>query len=162
MAEAMVVSGIEDLASRVGERAGPTEWREIPQELIDRFADITNDHQWIHVDVERAGRESPFGGTVAHGDLTLSLLDGFSQELLRLDDSGFLAGVNYGWNKVRFPTPVRSGSRVRASGELIEMTAVGGGWWQLVTRYTVEVEGSEKPAVVADAVSRLLAKGGGT
>ena len=102
MAADMVVSRIEDLASRVGERAGPTAWRSIPQELIDRFADITNDHQWIHVDVERARRESPFGGTVAHGDLTLSLLDGFSQELLHVDDGNFLAGVNYGWNKVRF------------------------------------------------------------
>jgi acyl dehydratase len=159
MATSMVVSGIEDLAGRTGERAGPTAWRSISQGQIDQFAELTNDHQWIHVDVERASRESPFGGTVAHGDLTLSLLDGFSQELLRLDESGFLAGVNYGWNRVRFPAPVRSGSRVRASGELIEVREVGGGWWQVVTRYTVEVEGSEKPAVVADAVSRLLTSG---
>lgn len=158
MAAAMSVSGIEDLVSRVGERAGPTPWRSIPQELIDRFAEITSDYQWIHVDVERARQESPFGGTVAHGDLTLSLLDGFGQQLLRLDESGFFAGVNYGWNKVRFPAPVPAGARVRAAGELIEVTEVGGGWWQLVTRYTVEVEGSDKPAVVADAVSRLLAK----
>jgi acyl dehydratase len=156
---ALVVTGIEDLAGRIGERAGPTAWRTISQDLIDQFAEITNDHQWIHVDVERARRESPFGGTVAHGDLTLSLLDGFSQELLRLDESGFLAGVNYGWNKVRFPAPVRSGSRVRASAELTEVTDAGNGWWQLVTRYSVEVEGSEKPAVVAGAVSRLLTKG---
>jgi acyl dehydratase len=119
MTAAMVVSGIEDLAGRVGERAGPTAWRDVTQELIDQFADITNDHQWIHVDVERSRAQSPFGSTVAHGDLTLSLLDGFSQELLRLDDSGFLAGVNYGWNRVRFPAPVPSGSRVRATGELI-------------------------------------------
>jgi acyl dehydratase len=159
MTAAMVVSGIEDLAGRVGERAGPTAWRDVTQELIDQFADITNDHQWIHVDVERSRAQSPFGSTVAHGDLTLSLLDGFSQELLRLDDSGFLAGANYGWNRVRFPAPVPSGSRVRATGELIEVTEVGGGWWQLVTRYTVEIEGTEKPAVVADAVSRLLTTG---
>lgn len=154
----MVVSGIEDLVARIGAFAGPTALRTVSQNLIDRFADVTNDHQWIHVDGERARRENPSGGTVAHGDLTLSLLDGFSQELLRLDESGFLAGVNYGWNRVRFPAPVRSGARVRAAGELIDVTEIGGGWWQLVTRYTARWKGPRKPAVVADAVSRLLTK----
>lgn len=152
----LVVAGIEELRSRVGSAAGPTAWRAVTQGMIDQYAEITNDHQWIHVDVERSRNESPFGGTIAHGDLTLALLDGFAQELISVDESGFLAGVNYGWNKVRFPTPVPSGSRVRARGVLIEISEVGDGWWHMVTRYTVELEGSEKPAVVADSVTRLL------
>ena len=156
MAASVVVADVRELAKHIGAVTGPTEWREVSQGLIDQYADITNDHQWIHVDVERARVEGPFGSTVAHGDLTLALLDGFSQELLRLEESGFLAGVNYGWNRVRFPAPVPAGSRVRASGVLSELTDLGGGWWQMVTRFTVEVEGNEKPAVVADSVTRLL------
>lgn len=130
MAASRVVSGIEDLASRVGERAGPTAWRSFPQELIDQFADITNDHQWIHVDVARAARESPFGGTVAHGDLTLSLLDGFSQELLRLDESGFLAGSTTIGTRSGFPPP---SAPDHVSGRLVNrsksqrLAAAGGG-----------------------------------
>ena len=148
------VEGIEGLKALQGETIGPSEWREVTQGDIDTFADLTGDHQWIHVDVERAKKESPFGTTVAHGNLTLSLIDGLRIELLR--STGFKLGVNYGWNKVRFPAPVPSGARIRATAEVVEVDDVGGGWWQIVTRFTVEVEGNDKPACVADSVGRAL------
>jgi acyl dehydratase len=151
---AVEVKGIEGLKALVGETVGPGEWREVTQKDIDLFADLSGDHQWIHVDVERAKKESPFGTTVAHGNLTLSLIDGMRLDLLK--SSGFKLGVNYGWNKVRFPAPVPAGSKVRATAEVVEVEEVGGGWWQIVTRFTVEVEGSEKPACVADSVGRAL------
>jgi len=148
------IQGIEGLKSLQGQTIGPSEWREVSQEDINAFADLTNDHQWIHVDVERAKTESPFGTTVAHGNLTLSLIDGMRLEMM--NTTGFKLGVNYGWNRVRSPAPVPAGSRVRATGEIVEVEDVGGGWFQVVTRFTVEVEGSEKPAVVADSVGRAL------
>ena len=148
------VEGIEGLKALQGETIGPSDWREVTQRDIDTFADLTGDHQWIHTDVERAKKESPFGTTVAHGNLTLSLIDGLRIELLR--STGFKLGVNYGWNKVRFPAPVPSGARIRATAEVVEIDDVGGGWWQIVTRFTVEVEGNDKPACVADSVGRAL------
>jgi acyl dehydratase len=149
-----VARGIDDLRGLVDQVVGPSQWREVTQEMVDRFADLTGDHQWIHVDVERAKRESPFGTTIAHGNLTLSLIDGLRQDLS--DWSGFTLGVNYGWNKVRFPAPVVVGTRVRCYAQLVEVAEVGGGWYQLVTRFTVEADGSEKPVCVADSVGRLL------
>jgi acyl dehydratase len=148
------VQGIEGLQALLGNKIGPSEWREVTQEDIDAFAELSGDHQWIHTDVERAKKESPFGTTVAHGNLTLSLIDGMRIELLQ--STGFVLGVNYGWNKVRFPAPVPSGSRIRTTAEVVEVEEVGGGWWQIVTRFTVEVQGSEKPACVADSVGRAL------
>jgi acyl dehydratase len=148
------VQGIEGLKALQGKEIGPSDWRTVTQEDIDTFADLTGDHQWIHTDVERAKTESPFGTTIAHGNLTLSLIDGLRIELLR--STGFKLGVNYGWNKVRFPAPVPSGSRIRATAEVVEVEDVGGGWFQIVTRFKVEVEGSEKPACVADSVGRAL------
>jgi acyl dehydratase len=148
------VQGIEGLQALLGKQIGPSEWREVTQEDINTFADLTGDHQWIHVDVERAKNESPFGTTVAHGNLTLSMIDGMRLELL--SSSGFKLGVNYGWNKVRFPAPVPAGAKVRATAEVTEVEDVGGGWWQIVTRFTVEVEGNDKPACVADSVGRAL------
>ena len=148
------VQGIEGLKELLGKQIGPSEWREVTQEDINTFADLSGDHQWIHVDVERAKNESPFGTTVAHGNLTLSMIDGMRLELL--NSSGFKLGVNYGWNKVRFPAPVPSGARIRATAEVVEIDDVGGGWWQIVTRFTVEVEGNDKPACVADSVGRAL------
>ena len=148
------VQGIEGLKALLGEQIGPSEWREVTQEDIDVFADLSGDHQWIHTDVERAKSESPFGTTVAHGNLTLSMVDGMRLELL--SSSGLKLGVNYGWNRVRFPAPVPAGSRIRATAEVTEVEDVGGGWWQIVTRFTVEVEGSDKPACVADSVGRAL------
>jgi acyl dehydratase len=125
------------------------------KELIDQFAEVSGDDQWIHVDVERAKSESPFGGTVAHGNLTLSLIDGFRRDVLQ--SGGFKLGVNYGWNKVRFPAPVPSGAKVRAGVEVLSVDEVGDGWWQITQKWTVEVEGSEKPACVAESVGRVLA-----
>jgi acyl dehydratase len=148
------VEGIEGLKSLLGEQIGPSEWREVTQEDINAFADLSGDHQWIHTDVERAKNESPFGTTVAHGNLTLSMIDGMRLELL--SSSGFKLGVNYGWNRVRFPAPVPAGSRIRATAEVTDVEDVGGGWWQVLTRFTVEVEGSDKPACVADSVGRAL------
>ena len=153
MAQAEVV-GVDGLRGLIGNPVGPTEWREVTQEMVDEFARLSGDDQWIHVDVERAKKESPFGTTIAHGNLTLSLIDGFRLQLI--SSSGFALGVNYGWNKVRFPAPVPAGSRVRAKAAVISVDEAGGGWWQVVTRFTVEVEGSEKPACVADSVGRAL------
>ncbi len=149
-----VAHGIEDLRALEDQVVGPSEWREVTQEMIDTFADLTGDHQWIHVDVERARVESPFGTTIAHGNLTLSLIDGLRQDLNEW--SGFKLGVNYGWNKVRFPAPVPVGARLRCYAQIVEITEVGGGWHQVVTRFTVEIDGGEKPACVADSVGRLL------
>jgi acyl dehydratase len=149
------VEGIEGMQSLVGQEVGPSEWRTVSQEDINTFAELSGDHQWIHVDVERARTQSPFGTTIAHGNLTLSLVDGFRGELVAA--TGFALGVNYGWNKIRFPAPVPSGSRVRARAEVISMTEIGGGWWEYVTRFTLEVEGNEKPCFVGDSVVRVMA-----
>jgi len=148
------VNGIDELKELVGQTVGPSDWREVSQELINQFAEVSGDDQWIHVDVERAKSESPFGGTVAHGNLTLSLIDGFRKDVLQ--SGGFKLGVNYGWNKVRFPAPVPSGAKVRANGEVLTVDEVGDGWWQITQKWTVEVEGSEKPACVAESVGRVL------
>src|SRR5437763_17048912 len=120
------VQGIEGLKALVGETVGPGEWREVTQADIDAFADLSGDHQWIHVDAERAKKESPFGTTVAHGNLTLSLIDGMRLDML--ESSGFQLGVNYGWNKVRFPAPVPAGGKGRAQAELVSVDAGGRGW----------------------------------
>jgi acyl dehydratase len=138
----------------IGKEIGPSEWREVTQELVNTFAEVSGDDQWIHVDVERAKKESPFGTTIAHGNLTLSMIDGFRLGLM--EPTGFALGVNYGWNKVRFPAPVPVGSKLRAKAEIVSVEEAGGGWWQVVTRFTVEVEGNEKPACVAESVGRTL------
>jgi acyl dehydratase len=150
----VTIEGIEGLQAMVGKTVGPTEWREITQEMINSFAELSGDHQWIHVDIERAKAESPFGTTIAHGNLTLATLDGFRDQLTVA--TGFKLGVNYGWNKVRFPAPVPAGSKIRASNEVISVDDVGGGWFQVVTRFTVELDGSEKPCCVAESVGRAL------
>jgi acyl dehydratase len=149
-----VAHGIDDVRGLVNQVVGPSEWREVTQEMINDFAELCGDDQWIHVDVERAKTESPFGTTIAHGNLTLSLIDGLRKDLTEW--SGFKLGVNYGWNKVRFPAPVLAGARVRCYLELVELTDLGGGWHQAVTRFTVEADGSEKPVCVADGVGRVL------
>ena len=150
----LTVNGIEELQELVGQTVGPSDWREVTQEMIDTFAELSGDDQWIHVDVERAKQESPFGTTVAHGNLTLSMIDGIRRDVLQ--SGGFKLGVNYGWNKVRFPAPVPAGSRIRARVEVVAVDDVGDGWWQVVQRWTVEVDGSEKPCCVADSVGRAL------
>ena len=149
-----VAHGIDDLRGLVSQVVGPSEWREVTQEMINQFAELSGDDQWIHVDVERAKTESPFGTTIAHGNLTLALIDGLRKDLTEW--SGFKLGVNYGWNKVRFPAPVLAGARVRCYLQLVELTDLGSGWHQAVTRFTVEAEGTEKPVCVADGVGRVL------
>ncbi|MEA2473223.1 MAG: hypothetical protein QOE06_1138 [Thermoleophilaceae bacterium] len=151
---AVTVNGIDDLRALMGQEVGPTEWREVTQDDIDTFARLSGDDQWIHVDVERAKTESPFGTTVAHGNLTLSMIDGLRRDLI--ESKGFKLGVNYGWNKVRFPAPVPAGSKVRAKAEVTAVDEVGGGWYQVVTKFTVEVEGGEKPVCVGESVGRAL------
>jgi acyl dehydratase len=150
----LTISGIDELRELIGTPIGPSDWVEITQDDIDTFARISRDDQWIHVDVERAERESPFGTTVAHGNLTLSLIDGFRRELIRQE--GVKLGVNYGWNKVRFPAPVPAGSKVRATAEIVSVDELEGGWYHVVTRFTLDREGGEKPVCVAEAVGRAL------
>jgi acyl dehydratase len=147
-------NGIDGLRELMGQTVGPGNWREVTQDMINTFAELSGDDQWIHVDVERAKNESPFGTTVAHGNLTLSLVDGFRKDLI--ESTGFVLGVNYGWNKVRFPAPVPAGSKVRATGEVVSIDEKGGGWYEIVTRFTLEVEGNEKPCFVGDSVGRAL------
>ncbi|MGZ8665281.1 MAG: MaoC family dehydratase [Solirubrobacterales bacterium] len=152
--ETVEIDGIEGAKALVGKQVGPNEWREVTQEDIDLFAKLSGDDQWIHVDVERAKTESPYGVTIAHGNLTLSLIDGFRKQMFSV--TGVKVGVNYGWNKVRFPAPVPAGSRVRAVAEIVSIDELDGGWFQQVTRFTLEVEGNEKPCCVADSVGRAL------
>jgi acyl dehydratase len=142
----------QELLGSVGAKLGPTSWVEITQDRINMFADATDDHQWIHVDVERA-KAGPFGAPIAHGFLTMSLCARFLFELAEVH--GITMGINYGLNKARFITPVKVASRVRASGELVEATEVAGGV-QSVVRITIEIDGEAKPAAVIDMVSRYL------
>ena len=146
--------GIEGTKALVGQEIGPGHWREVTQQDIDDFARLSGDDQWIHVDVERAKTESPFGTTIAHGNLTLSMIDGFRRDLI--ESTGYKLGINYGWNKVRFPAPVPVGTRLRAKAEVLSVDDVGGGWYQVVTKFTVEAEGNEKPVCVAESVGRAL------
>ena len=148
------VESLEQLTELVGKVLGPSDWRQVTQELIDQFAEVSGDDQWIHTDVERARTESPFGTTIAHGNLTLSMADGLRATIFSAP--AFKMGVNYGWNKVRFPAPVPAGSRVRATAETLSVTELGGGWHELIQRLTIEVEGSPKPAFVGDSVARFL------
>jgi acyl dehydratase len=147
------VADIEELKSLVGQEVAVGDWLEITQERIDRFAEATNDPQWIHTDVERCKRESPFGTTIAHGYLTLSLIPYLSQNSLTIQQ-GFRMGINYGSNRVRFINPVPAGSRIRNRTTLLEVSDVSGGW-QVRWQVTVEIEGKEKPACVAEVISRL-------
>ncbi|GAA4760348.1 MaoC family dehydratase [Actinomycetospora chibensis] len=143
--------GRDELVASLGRELGPGEWLEIGQDRIDGFADVTGDHQWIHVDADRSAT-GPYGATVAHGFLTLSLLPLLLDGLRRVE--GTRMGLNYGLERVRFPNVVRSGTRVRARSTLVDATDVGDDGLQLVTRVTVEVEGETKPACVADLVTR--------
>lgn len=146
-----LVLDLSELESAVGKRLGPTDWLLLEQSRIDQFADATDDHQWIHVDVQRA-KQGPFGGTIAHGYLTLALVNRFLPDLIEV--RGASMGVNYGCGKVRFPAPALAGSRIRGSGEVTEVAPVQGGQ-QMVVRVSVELEGQERPACVADTISRF-------
>jgi acyl dehydratase len=149
-----VIQGLEGLKALVGQRLGTSDWFEITQERVNAFAEGTNDHQWIHCDPERAKRESPYGTTVAHGFLTLSLCPSLTQNILRIE--GVKMVLNYGLNRVRFPNPVKVGSRVRMVSDLMEVKEGGAGAVQVTCKQTFEVEGETKPACVAETVVRLF------
>jgi acyl dehydratase len=151
----VAVTGVEGMKGLVGKEIGPSDSRTVSQADINAFAEVSGDHQWIHVDPERSKTESPYGTTIAHGNLTLSLADGFRKELMQAD--GFALGVNYGWNKVRFPAPVPVDSRVVGTAELVSFDELEGGWWQAVTKFTITVEGAPKPSFVGESVTRLMA-----
>jgi len=152
MATAQVtINGIDELKSRVGTEIGVSDWKLVTQEDIDTFAEVTGDDQFIHVDVERA-KETPFGGTIAHGYYTLSLAPRFSYDLFHLQGVAF--GLNYGLNKLRFPAPLPVGSKVRMRMTLQSVDDIPGGA-QITMLYTFEVEGGEKPVCVAEALSRV-------
>ncbi|WAY21456.1 MaoC family dehydratase [Mycolicibacterium fortuitum] len=147
-----VFNGLDEFVAAAGSELGPTDWMEITQDRVNLFADATDDHQWIHVDPERAA-DGPFGGTIAHGLLTLSLLPHFTHQLYRVDNVKL--AVNYGYNKVRFITPVRVGANVRARAAISDVAQLDGPVQATMT-VTVEIEGSEKPAAVAESIVRFI------
>ncbi|MET9560407.1 MaoC family dehydratase [Streptomyces tauricus] len=147
----MTVNGVDELRKLAGGDLGTSEWIEVTQERINTFADATGDHQWIHVDAEKAA-EGPFGAPIAHGYLTLSLFIPLFTELL--DVQGVTTKVNYGLNKVRFPAPVRAGSRIRLTASLTAVEDVPGGV-QITVNGTIEIEGEQKPAAVLQSLSRF-------
>jgi acyl dehydratase len=149
---ATVLNGPDDVRAHLGRHLGHSEWITVDQDRVNLFADATGDHQWIHVDVDRAAT-GPFGAPIAHGYLTLSLSNYFLPQIVEVQ--GFSAGVNYGVDKVRFPAPVKVGSRVRAGAELTAVSDVAGGL-QTTIVITIEVEGSTKPACVIESLSRWL------
>ena len=148
-----IIEGIDGLRAKAGEHLGYSEWHEVTQEQVNRFADATWDHQWIHVDIERA-KAGPFGGPIAHGYLTLSLVPAMLQEIF--DVIGTSMSINYGLNKLRFPAPVPVGSQLRAGATLSQLEEVSGGV-QVTITVTFEVEGGTKPVCVAEVVFRYYA-----
>jgi acyl dehydratase len=147
-----VFSGLDEFVAAQGTALGPTDWLEVSQDRVDKFADATDDHQWIHVDPQKAA-EGPFGGTIAHGLLTLSLLPHFNTQLYTVENIAM--AINYGYNRVRFITPVRVGAKIRARGEISKVDQLDGAV-QATTTITVEIDGTEKPAAVAESIVRFI------
>ncbi|HEX5771039.1 MAG TPA: MaoC family dehydratase [Nocardioidaceae bacterium] len=147
-----VFKTFDEVAAAAGEELGTSDWLVIEQDRVNAFADATGDHQWIHIDVDRA-KDGPFAGTIAHGYLTLSMVPFFGSQIFSLETPG--AKLNYGVNKVRFPNPVKVGSRVRCTASFGEVTELPTGK-QVVIRYVIEIEGEDKPACVAETVVLLL------
>ncbi|HKG64951.1 MAG TPA: MaoC family dehydratase [Solirubrobacteraceae bacterium] len=145
------ITGLDELKQAEGEELGVSDWHRITQADIDAFADVTGDHQWIHVDPERA-KDTPFGGTIAHGYFTLSLAPRFNEQILKMD--GFAMAINYGLNKVRFPAPVPVDSQVRMRARLAELSEISGGA-QMIMELTFEREGGDKPVCVAESLVRV-------
>jgi acyl dehydratase len=145
-------SGLDEFVAAEGAELGPTDWLEVTQDRVNLFADATDDHQWIHVDPERAAN-GPFGGTIAHGLLTLSLLPHFTHQLYTVDNIAM--AINYGYNKVRFITPVRVGVKIRARAQIAKVDQLDGAVQATVT-VTVEIDGSDKPAAVAESIVRFI------
>jgi len=148
-----LITSIDDAVATVGSELGVSDWMQIDQKRINDFADVTGDHQWIHIDVERAKTESPFGAPIAHGFLTLSLIPALSKDNFRFENVKL--AINYGLNKVRFLTPVTVGSRIRVRSELVEVTAKDNSA-DLTVRHTIEIHGVDKPAAVADMIVRAV------
>jgi acyl dehydratase len=146
------ITGLDELKRYEGKDLGTSDWHEVTQQDIDQFADVTGDHQWIHVDPERAKKESPFGGPIAHGYLTLSLGPNLAPQIMRVE--GIKMGVNYGCNKVRFPSPVPVGSNVRLGIELSKVEEIGADGVQATMTFTYEVQDAPKPACVAEVIIR--------
>jgi acyl dehydratase len=147
----LTLNGLDEVKAYVGKELGVSDWHLVTQAAINEFADVTGDHQWIHVDVERA-KETPFGGTIAHGYYTLSLAPMFSYAMFSME--GFAFGVNYGLNRVRFPSPMPVGGRVRMRAKLAGVEEIAGGA-QILTELTFEREGGDKPVCVAESLARV-------
>ncbi len=149
-----VFTSAEEVLAAVGTEIGTSEWLTITQDRVNLFAEATGDHQWIHLDVERAKAESPYGGTIAHGFLTLSLVPFLSSQIYRFE--GVKMGINYGSNKVRFPSPVLVGSAIQLTSTLSEAKDLGDGALQITFTQTISVEGGSKPALVLEMVTRVI------
>ena len=147
----LTLTGLDEVKAHIGNELGVSDWYEVTQEKIDAFAEVTGDDQWIHIDPERA-KESPFGGTIAHGYYTLSLAPRFSYDMFKFE--GFAFGLNYGLNRVRFPSPMPVGGKVRMRAELAAVQDIAGGA-QITTELTFEREGGEKPVCVAESLSHV-------
>ena len=145
----MINTTFEDLPNLVGQEVGVSDWVEIDQDRINKFADATGDHQWIHIDVERAAKEMPGGKTIAHGYLTVSLIPWLTGNFLKIE--GVTRGINYGSNKVRFTNMVPVGSRVRARSKILSVEARGGGM-QIISEITIEIDGEKRPACIAETI----------
>ena len=143
-----------DLPGLVGTEVGVSDWLQVTQERVNLFADATGDHQWIHVDTERASAESSYGATIAHGFLTLSLIPGLSKANYRVENAKM--GINYGLNRVRFLAPVPASRRIRVRSELVDAAVVDDTTVDLIVRHTVELDGSDKPAAVAELIARMV------
>ena len=150
MTPMVTLTGLDELNAQVGEEIGVSDWHEVTQEAVNQFADVTGDHQWIHVDPERA-KDSPFGGTIAHGYYTLSLAPMFAEQIISVE--GFAFGVNYGLNRLRFPAPMPVGTRVRMRMKLAAVDEFPGGA-QIISELTFEQDEGDKPVCVAESVSR--------
>ncbi len=149
-----LITSIDDATGLVGSELGVSDWLEIDQKRVNNFADVTGDHQWIHIDVERAKKESPYGAPIAHGFLTLSLIPALSKDNFRVQNAQLV--INYGLNKVRFLSAVPVGSRIRVRSELADAVAKDPTTVDLTVRHTIEIDGVEKPAAVAEMIARVL------
>jgi acyl dehydratase len=149
-----VITSIDDATATVGQELGVSDWQEIDQKRINEFADATGDHQWIHIDAERAKADSPYGTTIAHGFLTLSMIPALSKDNMRVENAKM--AINYGLNKVRFLAAVPAGGRIRARSELLDVAKVDDSTVNLTVKHTIELDGSDKPAAVAETIVRVL------
>ena len=149
-----VITSIDDASAAVGSELGVSDWQEIDQKRINAFADATGDHQWIHIDAQRAKSESPYGTTIAHGFLTLSMIPALTKDNYRVENAKM--AINYGLNKVRFIAAVPSGGRIRARSELVDASKVDDTTVNMTVKHTIELDGSDKPAAVAETIVRVL------